>query len=492
MIGEAGHGRIVAAALLAAACASAHAEDEPAPAESEELRERLTTRSDEKQVEHPLTIDVRGRPLTITGKAETTLDFLDAVELGRSDEHAPDRLLFQAELEAEAFYSFGPRLSLFGQLRVAGEHDLHRATPDRVSDVYLERGETWLVSEHIGGSGVSIEAGRLDFEDDRTWWWDDDHDAVRVTLAAHDAEVSVALARELGPRRLDRDFIEPQDDKVQRVIVEGSWDFADNHALEAFALVQRDRSRREREGDLARRERADAADGDLRWLGVRASGAWDGGPRGLLGYWIDLGRVRGDERTADFEDADPPGYSVADEVHAHRVRGWALDAGATWVLALPRAPRITLAYASGSGDRDPDDALDQSFHQTGLQSNTVGFGGVERFTHYGVLLDPELSNLAVRTVGVGMSLLESSSLDLVAHRYRLREPADGLRDANVDLALDERHRGLGDAVDLVLAIEEGARVELELTAGALRQGDAFRAERGEWRFGAFVAVRVAF
>ena len=41
-------------------------------------------------------------------------------------------------------------------------------------------------------------------------------------------------------------------------------------------------------------------------------------------------------------------------------------------------------------------------------------------------LDPELSNLSIVTVGAGVELLRSSSLDLVYHYYRLVEPADSI------------------------------------------------------------------
>ncbi len=331
----------------------------------------------------------------------------------------------------------------------------------------------------------------MDFEDDRLWWWDNDLDALRLSWEGERAELAIAVARELAPRRLDQSYIEPEDEDVLRGIVEASWDWADNHALELFALLHDDRSRREREGDLVRRERADDTDARLRWAGVRAAGAWDAGSGGLFGYWIDGGLVRGDERIAEFED-ESDGRVVVDEARERRVRGWAMDAGATWVSALPAEPRITLGYALGSGDPDPDDGTDHAFRQTGLHANEVAFGGVERFDHYGALLDPELSNLSVATLGVGLSLFAASSLDLVYHRYRLSEPTDALRDARVELVLDERHRSLGDGVDLVFALEEHPRVQLALLASGFRPGAAVEMDRGDWVWAGFIAVRVAF
>ena len=107
----------------------------------------------------------------------------------------------------------------------------------------------------------------------------------------------------------------------------------------------------------------------------------------------------------------------------------------------------------------------------GIQENEAGFGGVQRFAHYGVLLDPELSNLSIPTAGAGLSLLSSSSLDLVYHRYRLVEPAPFLRDARLEVALGGERRDLGHGVDLVLAIEEWERLEFELILSAFRAGE---------------------
>jgi hypothetical protein len=174
------------------------------------------------------------------------------------------------------------------------------------------------------------------------------------------------------------------------------------------------------------------------------------------------------------------------------VGGWGFDAGATWILPLAREPRITVAYALGSGDRQPDSGADRSFRQSGLHANEIGFGGVQRFRRYGELLDPELSNLAVFTIGGGFSLLASSSLDLVYHYHRQAEPATFLRNARLDPELTGRDRDLGHEVDLLLAIEEGERVEVELIGALFRAGRAFGADDGEWSYGGFGALRFAF
>ena len=96
------------------------------------------------------------------------------------------------------------------------------------------------------------------------------------------------------------------------------------------------------------------------------------------------------------------------------------------------------------------------------------------------------------TVGAGLSLLRSSSLDLVYHHYRQAEAATFLRDSRLEFDLTGESEDLGDGIDLVLALEEWERLEFELVAAAFRAGRAFGDERGTWSVGGFFATRFAF
>ena len=162
------------------------------------------------------------------------------------------------------------------------------------------------------------------------------------------------------------------------------------------------------------------------------------------------------------------------------------------MLPVASEPRLFGGLAVGSGDSDPDSRTDRSFQQTQLEANEAGFGGVERFAQYGVVLDPELSNLGVVTFGAGVTLFRSSSLDLVYHGYRLLEPADALRNSRLEVTLDGSHRDLGQGLDLVLALEEWERVEFLFIAGAFRAGSAFGRDRGTWSYGGFASMKIAF
>lgn len=515
---------LVTLLFVAHAARAQEAIDQP-PDEAQELYERLTEREDENRLEEPVHYEVFGRPLTWSGQLEVTADYLDPAVLG-AGEQRHGQLLLEHELETELFYSFGDVLSLFAQLRLKLEWDnFNDERPDIVTDLFVERGEMWLHSKNIAGSGVSLEIGRLDFEDDRLWWWDEDLDAVRVSYERDDFEIALAVARELAPTRSDLDQVVPEDDRALRLIAEASWDYRPNHALEFFALAVDDHSREETIGQIVRNEDKDDSDADLGWLGLRAKGGWETKSYGVLGYWLDTAIVGGQERFLEYEEfslepavvpeepdagdgeseavvaAEPTeaiamasgsGSSVVSKSIDRSVSGWALDAGITWILPVFAEPRFTLAYAIGSGDGSPVEGADRSFRQTGLHANEPGFGGVRRFRQYGLLLDPELSNLSVFTIGVGCSLLESSSLDLVYHRYRLDEPAYGLRAARIDATLNGVDRDLGQAFDLVLGLEEWARVEVELSGSVFQAGPAFGIDDRAWVWGGLFTLSVAF
>ncbi len=477
----------LALAVLLPALASAQEEEDD---EADGLRERLTEREDKRRPPKPFHVHVDGRPLVIGGEYEGGIAGIRRHVLGRSARER-DRVLLEQQLEVEAFYSFGPVLSLFGQLDFIIEEDLLAHTVDEVSDQYVELGEIWLSSEELFGSSFSIDVGRIDFEDDRRWWWDDELDGVRVIFEQETVEIGLTLAREIVPRRSDLSFVEPEHDRVLRWIGEASWDWSSDHALELFFLAANDRSRRERLGEIVSSEREDDSDARLTWLGARALGAFDVGDGHYLGYWLDAASVRGHDRVVDLEDVSESRSEVAEITHRD-VRGWGIDAGLNWMLPGALEPRVFAGYAFTSNDHTPESGSDRTFRQTGLQENEAGFGGVEHYPHYGLLLRPELSNLRVLTLGAGIALLDGSSLDLVYHYDRLASPAEELRDSELEIELDGEHRDLGQEIDLVLDLEEWTRLELHIAVTALRAGRAFGEDHGKWSYGGGLIVKYAF
>jgi len=465
-------------------------EDEDEEEEDEGLRQRLTEREDKRRPREPWSVPFGGRPLVIGGELDFELVYLRRRLVGDVPVET-DRFFLETGLEVEAYYSFGRPLSLFAQVQVVWEEDLLDDTFEEVSDVYVRRGEMWLYTGGLFGLPLNLDVGRLDFEDDRRWWWDAELDAVRLEWEADRFDVSVAVARELGSDRSDRTWVAPENDRVLRVLGEASWDWAEDQGIELFLLYQDDHSPKERPGAVVDLEREDDSDARLTWVGARAMGVFGLGSRGLLGYWLDTGIVWGEETFYEFEDVSIH-ESVLERVGERDVGGWGLDVGVEWLAPLAFEPRLFVGYAIGSGDDRPEQGADRAYRQTELQANEAGFGGVERFGSYGVLLDPELSNLQVFTAGVGVSLLRSSSLDLVYHAYRQVDAADFLRDARIEADLSGRSRDVGHEVDVVLALEEWERLEFEFVASAFRAGRAFAPDDGTWSYGGFFAVRYGF
>jgi hypothetical protein len=447
-----------------------------------DIQQRLTEREDKRRPREPFHVDVGGHPLVLGGEYE--------MELGYVRNRVLDPEVDGIAVREQDFYTIGELLSAFVQVEAALDEDLLGKTFQDVSDQYLERQEMWLYSEGVIAPGLSTEVGRLDFEDDRRWWWDAELDAARIAWERGSFEVAVAMAYEVASDRSDRSHVDPEQERVLRWIGEASWDFSESHSFQLFLLNQTDHSRREQVEQSVSTERLDDSDADLTWVGARQTGLFPLGRLGDLGYWLDAGAVGGRERAVEFDDPED-GRREVEATTRRDVRGWGIDAGVSFLPRLPGEPRLFVGYAFGSGDA-ADAEADRSYRQTGLQANEAGFGGVERFDNYGLLLRPELSNLGITTAGLGLSLLRSSSIDLVYHGYRLADRSGELRDTELELSLDHRDRDLGHALDLMLALEEWERLEVDVAAGVLRTGGALENGSHRWVVGGFLAVRYGF
>jgi len=299
------------------------------------------------------------------------------------------------------------------------------------------------------GDVFSLQLGRQRFEDEREWLYDEELDAVRLRygLGAFALEASASrngLVRKDLASDADRD-------RINNYILHARYRLPREIELEGYVIVRDDR-------DADRRR--------LVFLGVRSRGE----PVEDLDYWFELGYVGG---------RDGPS----------RVRGWGVDLGVTYELQVGPKPALTLGLAFGSGDRNPEDGLDRSFRQTGLQENEGDFGGSASFRYYGEVLDPELSNLAIVTVGLGVRPGEQFSLDLVYHYYLQHRASTALRSA-LDAEPSGRSPHLGHGLDLIVGLEEiWARLDVKAVLGYFWPGAAFPGSDGAWLVGAEVQFR---
>jgi alginate production protein len=279
--------------------------------------------------------------------------------------------------------------------------------------------------------GSRVKLGRQRFQDEREWLYDDELDGVRFfhTFSRFAGEFSVS-------KRNDQDLLNNQ--KTEDMInyfIHGYYAPDKDNAIGLYAFAQDDREDTEEDRTL---------------FGIHANGEF----RDHLGYWLELAYLRGEFGSSD-------------------IRAWGFDAGSTYVFDYHWEPSITLGYAFGSGDKDPAKGKDRNFRQTGFQDNTAKYNGLIRLKYYGEMVDPELSNLQVATVGLGLRPTHNTSLDLVYHNLKQDKASTDVRDWNIDEDLNGRSRDIGDEIDLIAGYRFKPHHKGSLVLGRFFPGNAF-------------------
>ncbi len=422
---------------------------------------QLTRRQDDRRPEDQLSVEVFDRPLVIGGEVGLSPRYREDFRL--DPKKNDDRLRLDAEVQLELFYAWAPNIAFFAEGKADGQVRLYReGNKNSKTEGRLRRGETWAFWGDIGGSGVSLQAGRQNYQDIREWWWDEDLDSLRVYFTQPFLHFELGVGQRLAVLSTEEDQINPWQKDVLRILSHTRWEWASGQALSLFFLHRHDYSDTGTIGALVKESALDATDSDLTWVGVRSMGKLDVGDRGGVKYWLDMAWVGGDETLFDFEDTND-GLQRIDSIERQHIDGWAVDAGLTWEIELPWRPSFTLGYAIGS----------KQFRQTGLQDNNNKFNGVDRFRYYGELLRPELANLQIWTLSAGIPLLNNSSVELVYHHYQQVVHQDFLRDVRIRAKLTGNSGAIGQEWDLVLGLEEWRNLEMEFVTGVFRAGSAY-------------------
>lgn len=280
----------------------------------------------------------------------------------------------------------------------------------------------WHPSENI-----DLRVGRQDFDDLREWVYKHNLDGARAIFRTD------ALRLELSGTTVvddgsDRD---KHTDNWMAYLSNGD----DRRHLAAYVVDRRD-SRSPREYPIH--------------FGVRAIGEF----LPDQSSWLEASLLRG----------------YADDIN---LSGYAFDVGTTWSPAFADPLSFTVGFAFGSGDDSPSDGTDHAFRQTGFQRNNGKFGGVTSFRYYGEILDPELSNLAIWTAGIGARPTRKSSIDLVYHHYAQVEAADFLRDTDLQADPDGVHKSLGQELDLIVGTKAWRPWDFEVVVGWFDPASAF-------------------
>ena len=323
----------------------------------------------------------------------------------------------------------------------------------------LELDKANVTISDVPVDGLSVALGRMKLRDQpRFFLFDTTLDGVRATYESGRVSLDGSFSREkIVDIDLLRDEANPQVNYAAAFL---DIAVAESAVVGPYFFL--------RDGEAEQ-------EGELYFMGLRSSGEIADGWR----HWIDLSHVTGDDGQTD-------------------VSGYAVDTALTRVFDAPFQPSVTLGYAFGSGDDDPNDGVDRAYRQTGLHKNEARFNGVPRFQYLGEVFNPELANLHVFTVGAG-ARDEDVSLDLVFHHYRLDEYADELGNARIegDLrpASDGKGKGLGNEIDLVVGFENLAGVSefaADFSVGYFWNGDAFAADNDDDAFFVSLDAEVAF
>lgn len=439
-----------------------------------ELARELGISGDDARPDQQLETTLFGKRLIIGGEAGLGTRFRKNYELVRGSDD--DDLTFDPEVKLEAIYQPSDRTVIFASTKAFAETTPYKQGGRAEAAGGIELDEAWLLRTGLFNTDLAVQAGRQQIQERREWWWDEDLDAARLHYFGKKVTASAAIAREFGGKStLGR--LDPEERRILRFLGNLRWDWADRQQVELFALHQDDRSARYRTGDIVRESRVDESDARLTWAGVRVRGRVKAKFPGKFYYWGDFARVSGTDRMFDLDDLDAT-RQIVTGVSRRKVRGTAIDAGISIELPFAINPYLTLGYARGTGDKSRGQGRDGAFRQTGLHNNNGKFRGLSRFRYYGEVLRPDLSNLSIATVALGIPIGESRWIETVWHRYRQSVASDEISGSRLDSDPNGISRKLGDEVDVIFSYRSASPWEFELTAGAFRAGSAFGSEQG--------------
>ena len=358
--------------------------------------------------------------------SEDNFNLEDSEEEGREDLAASARA--RLILEPTGY-------GLSGQLEVRYTHlrrkDDHKERLE-VNDTRL--GESFIFLDDLYDKNLDLQAGRMDFDDRREWIYDQNLDGLRAYW---------------GIGRLVAEFA------VTTTLSDGDlWDEnTDNYIVYLTDLQRRYAAW------WVHRKTTRPYEQELSHFGVRAFGKW---PK-RHDSWLEVSGIHG-RRDDNRGRAD--------------LGGWGMDIGTT--REISRDWYLTTSWAYGQGDDDTRDGSDRNFRQTGLQDNNAKFSGVTSFRYYGELVDPELANLHIGTLGLGYLINETSSLDVVGHYYRQDKASRKLLGSDLDKKANGVDRELGWEVDAILGLRPVPAWDIEIVLGWFNPGKAFEESDEAW------------
>jgi len=367
--------------------------------------------------------------LRFTTLTETRFKGEDNYDL--NDQRDQDRQETAASIRGRFILAPGAR-GVSGQLEVRYTHawvNEDMLGRFNVNDTRL--GESFIYLDDPFKVDFDIQAGRLDFDDRREWLYDQNLDGIRVywNIASWLAELSVTTTLSDG---------KPSDENTNNYIAY----FSDTDRRFATYIIYRDKD-------------FNGVREKITHLGVRTFLDWPPEHES----WLELAYMDGSRGET-------------------KLGGWGLDLGT--IRSIGERWYVTTAWAFGQGDAKTGNGTDGNFRQTGLQDNNGKFGGVTSFRYYGELIDPELANMHIATLGVGFRFTENSSIDLVGHYYLQDKAARRIVDSDIDQRPNGIDRELGWEIDAIVGWRPVRAWDFELVLGRFKPGKAFRIRDDAW------------
>lgn len=303
--------------------------------------------------------------------------------------------------------------------------------------------------------GARLQVGRQRFIDSRRWLFNDNMDAIRLGYQYDKFSVELSVSQlNVVQRNLLRTEAGDDEETFVNYYLYADYKFGKKNHLGLFALYQ---------------EQQRLGSAQPIYVGLQTSG------RLLkdLKYWLQAAVVRGSDG-------------------GERIRGEAIDVGLTQAFDGSWEPSVTIGYAYGTGDGNPNDNVDGSFRQTGFQGNSDKFNGVARFKYYGEVLDPRLSNLMVFTGGVGIKPFSKTSFDLIYHYYLQDHASTRVRGSDLSIDPTGLSKDIGHEIDFVAGYQGIPHLQTKFVLGYFAPGNAFPDTSRSGAFLASILLRYNF
>ena len=415
-----------------------------------------------------------GRPLIIGGEIRTILSAQNGYDLEKG---AKDAILELTPSETlEFFWLPSDNTAVFASARGTIESLLYKEAGKR-EDAQLDLAlrNFWFLQTNLFDTPFAVQVGRQRMQDDREWWWDEQIDAARLHYFGSDitAYLGVGMLNQaINTSELDK--VKPKDQDLLRYFANIDWKWSKGQHLEFFATHQNDQSTNYITDQFVSRSKVDDADARITWLGARATGCVK-----KICYWGDVARMHGTETEYDLDGFNAQ-TQIVDKIETQKLRGFAYDVGISVELPLAFKPQFTISHAKGSGDKPKTPGKNGAYRQTGIHQNEGKYEGNSRFQYYGEVLRPNLSNIQITSLALGIPVAKYGWVETIWHDYRQEYADNRISGASINENPNGANKRLGQEIDIIMSYRPTSAWEFELTAGAFRSGRAFEEDVGRW------------